>query len=117
MGCEIYPEGLYTILQDVSEFRLPIFVTENGVCTEKDSERWNFIQSHLLQLHRAMQQGIPVRGYVYWSLLDNFEWADGFGPRFGLVEVDYKTQRRTVRESARRFAEVCRTGELRVDGG
>ena len=65
-------------------------------------------------LARALQQGVPVIGYCYWSLLDNFEWADGFGPRFGLVEVDYATQRRTIRDSARRYAELCRANRVEI---
>ena len=59
-----------------------------------------------------MEKGVDVRGYLYWSLMDNFEWAQGFGPRFGLVDIDYNTFQRTVRESARKFAKVCQTGVL-----
>ena len=61
-----------------------------------------------------MEAGCRVLGYTYWSLIDNFEWAHGFAPRFGLIEVDYATQRRTIRESGRRYAEVCRTNRLTV---
>jgi beta-glucosidase len=61
-----------------------------------------------------MDQGVKILGYLYWSLIDNFEWDKGFGPRFGLIEVDYHTYRRTIRESALRFAEVCRSGTLNV---
>ncbi|MDD5662253.1 MAG: family 1 glycosylhydrolase, partial [Candidatus Omnitrophica bacterium] len=63
-------------------------------------------------LSRAMQKGVKVLGYVYWLLLDNFEWDKGFGPRFGLIEVDYHTYQRTIRESARKFSEVCLTNKL-----
>ncbi len=115
LGWEIYPQGLYEFLREFRRFHLPILITENGVCTERDEERWAYIRAHLLQVHRALSEGIEVWGYLYWSLLDNFEWAEGFKARFGLIEVDYKTQRRTVRESAKKFAEVCRTGELRTD--
>lgn len=114
LGWEIYPEGFYHALQEISRFRLPILVTENGICTDRDEERWSFIRSHLLQLYRSIQDGTQVFGYLYWSLLDNFEWADGFKPRFGLVEVDYSNQSRLVRASAKAYAEVCRTGELQV---
>ncbi len=107
MGWEIYPQGLYLELKRLASLGLPLMVTENGICTGKDEVRAEFIKTHLAAVRRAMAEGVPVLGYLYWSLLDNFEWADGFGPRFGLVEVDYKTQRRTVRESARVFAEIC----------
>jgi beta-glucosidase len=60
---------------------------------------------------------VKVIGYLYWSLMDNFEWAHGFGPRFGLIDIDYKTQARRVRESAKKFAEVCKTGNLPHPGG
>ncbi len=115
LGWEVYPEGLYEAIKEISRFRLPILITENGICTHRDDERWRFIQSHLSQAYRALREGIPILGYLYWSLLDNFEWAEGYKPRFGLVEVDYKTQRRTVRESGRKFAEVCRTSALQIN--
>ena len=60
-----------------------------------------------------MQEGDKVLGYIYWSLIDNFEWDKGFGPRFGLIEMDYNTYKRTIRESARKFSEVCKTGILK----
>jgi beta-glucosidase len=64
---------------------------------------------------QAMRQGAPVLGYLYWSLLDNFEWAEGFAPRFGLVEVEYATQARRIRDSARRYAELCRSHRISLD--
>ena len=87
-------------------------ITENGICTSEDAQRWDYIASHLRNIHRAIEQGVPVTGYLYWSLLDNFEWDKGFGPRFGLIDIDYKTQQRTVRESAVKFSQVCKMGIL-----
>ena len=87
-------------------------VTENGICTSDDDLRWEFVGNHLKNIHKAMEQGVPVIGYLYWSLMDNFEWDKGFGPRFGLIDIDYSTQKRTIRASARKFAEVCKTGIL-----
>ena len=87
-------------------------ITENGICTSDDALRWEYISGHLEHVHRAIEQGVPVTGYLYWSLLDNFEWDKGFGPRFGLIDIDYKTQQRTVRGSAIKFSEVCKTGIL-----
>jgi beta-glucosidase len=89
-----------------------VIIAENGICTTDDNERWEFIQSHLQQVHLGIQQGVNVAGYLYWSLMDNFEWAYGFAPRFGLIDIDYSTQKRTVRESAKKFAQVCKTGIL-----
>lgn len=109
---EIYPKGLYCMVKEFSHYRLPILITENGICTSNDGERWQFIVEHLRQLAVAIKEGIPVIGYMYWSLLDNYEWADGFTPRFGLIEVDYLTQNRRVRESAKRFGTICRSHQL-----
>ena len=71
-----------------------------------------FLVLHLWQVARAISSGVPVVGYLHWSLLDNFEWADGYDARFGLVEVDYATQRRTVRESARRLSRIIERNRL-----
>ena len=77
-----------------------------------DARRWSYLLRHVQAMAQAMQQGARVMGYCYWSLLDNFEWADGFTPRFGIIEVDYATQQRRVRDSGRRYAEICRTGRV-----
>jgi beta-glucosidase len=112
LGWDVYPEGLYQLLLRLKKYELPIMITENGICTSEDIERWEFISSHLKSVHKAMEQGVPLIGYLYWSLLDNFEWDKGFGPRFGLIEMDYKTQNRMVRESAVKFSRICKTGSL-----
>lgn len=112
LGWDIYPEGLYEMLLKLKKYNLPIMITENGICTSEDSQRWEFLKGHLEYIHRAIEKGVNVTGYLYWSLLDNFEWAHGYGPRFGLINMDYKTHQRTVRESAKKFAEVCRTGTV-----
>ena len=112
LGWDIYPQGLYNLLLRLRWYNLPVFILENGVCTDDDNLRWGFIREHLENLYLAVREGVRVLGYIYWSLIDNFEWDKGFGPRFGLIEVDYNTYKRTVRESARKFAEVCKTGYL-----
>jgi beta-glucosidase len=112
LGWDIYPEGLYKVLMEFKAFRLPLMVLENGICTGDDNQRRDFIRSHLLQLGRAMDSGTRVLGYIHWSLLDNYEWDKGFGPRFGLIEVDYRSYERRVRESARYFGEICRSGKI-----
>lgn len=112
LGWDIYPEGLCQVLVKLKRYGLPVMITENGICTADDAQRWKFIAAHLHQVALAMDQGVNVTGYLYWSLLDNFEWDKGFGPRFGLVEVDYRTFQRTVRPSAVQFSRVCETGVL-----
>ena len=112
LGWDIYPQGLHELLLQLRKYDTPIMITENGICAADDKQRWEFIQIHLRTIHDAMQKGAKVVGYLYWSLLDNFEWAHGYGPRFGLIEMDYATQKRTIRESAKKFAEVCKTGVL-----
>jgi len=92
---------------------VPVYVTENGIADAQDAKRGPFIVRHLSELARALADGTDVRGYFHWSLMDNFEWADGYSPRFGLVEVDYRTQERRVRESARTYARIAR--ERRVE--
>ena len=129
---EIYPEGIYELLKriwkdyftpgsvkpGVDEKAAPeIMITENGVPIPdgvdfdgrvRDERRIRYLRNHLYQVHRAMQEGIPVRGYFHWSLMDNFEWALGYAPRFGLIYVDYETLNRTIKDSGRWFAGVIR---------
>jgi beta-glucosidase len=112
LGWDIYPQGLYNLLLKLKKYNLPIIILENGICTDDDNLRWDFIAEHLENIHLAMEQGVNLIGYIYWSLIDNYEWDKGFGPRFGLIEVDYNSYRRTLRESARKFAAVCKTGRL-----
>ncbi|MBI2624538.1 glycoside hydrolase family 1 protein [Candidatus Parcubacteria bacterium] len=112
MGWEIYPEGLLAVLRKLARYTRPIIVTENGLADAMDVCRSRFIVEHLRRVKQALDEAIDVRGYLHWSLLDNFEWTDGFGPRFGLVQVDYRSQKRTPRPSAEVYAEICRTGRL-----
>ena len=114
MGWDAYPDAFTQTLVRRSRLGLPILVTENGTWMD-DAQRWRYIARYLAAMRCAMDQGAQVFGYLYWSLMDNFEWAHGFGPRFGLIEVDYATQERRIRESGRRYAEVCRTNRLTVD--
>ncbi len=72
----------------------------------------SFLHRHLAAAHEALDRGVPLRGYFVWSLLDNFEWAQGYGPRFGIIHVDYRTQERRIRDSGRFLGAVARSGEL-----
>ncbi len=110
MGWEVYPEGIYRILKRLSGYEAvkKIYVTENGAAfADKveadgrvhDPKRIAFLQAYIEQVLRAKNEGVPVEGYFVWSFMDNFEWHEGFRPRFGLVYVDYPTQKRTVKDS------------------
>jgi len=112
LSWEIYPKGLYTLLKDFSRYKLPLLVSENGIATDDDAERTKFIVQHLNAIAMAMKEGAPVIGYLYWSLVDNYEWVEGFASRFGLIAVDFKTQERTIRESARKYEKIIRSGKL-----
>jgi beta-glucosidase len=112
LGWEVYPEGLAQFLREFSRYKLPILITENGIPTRNDDDRWVFLFMHLWQVARAIADGVNCVGYLHWSLLDNYEWADGYAARFGLIEVDYATQERRIRPSAWRYAEIIRRNEL-----
>lgn len=116
---EIYPVGLFELLLRLQRDYppLPLFITENGVPVPdgvdadgrvRDERRIRYLHQHLVQLQRAIQQGVPVIGYLVWSLLDNFEWAYGYRMRFGLCYVDFETQQRILKDSGRWFAEIVR---------
>ena len=115
LGWDVSPEAFGEVLLDYTKLGLPIFVTENGTYMADDARRWRFILRHIQAMARAMQRGAPVIGYLYWSLLDNFEWVEGYGPRFGLVDINYATQQRTVRESGKQYAEICRANRVPLD--
>lgn len=104
---EIYPEGLYRVLKMVSTLGKPIYITENGLPDADDSRRPEFILTHLKQIHRALKEGIDVRGYYHWSLMDNFEWAEGWALRFGLVAFDHKTGERQLRASGKLYGDIA----------
>ncbi|HYZ88927.1 MAG TPA: family 1 glycosylhydrolase [Myxococcales bacterium] len=108
----IAPEGLTRQLLRLSRFGVPLYVTENGIRDEEDSTRQDYLRSHVAAVHEAIRLGVEVRGYFHWSLLDNFEWAEGWAPRFGLSALDPATQRRTPRPSAALYAEICRTNSV-----
>jgi beta-glucosidase len=123
MGWEIHPSTLGDLLRGLHDvYRFPRYlITENGAAmpdTDRvdgrviDNDRLEYIAAHLGQVHQAMEDGVPIDGYFAWSLLDNFEWAHGYGPKFGLVAVDMETQHRTPKQSALWYADVARTGEI-----
>ncbi|MBI3175785.1 MAG: beta-glucosidase [Chloroflexi bacterium] len=122
---EIYPEGMHETLKMVWEYHptCELMVTENGIPVPdgvdfdgrvRDERRIRYLRDHIAQVHRAIEDGIPVKGYFHWSLLDNFEWALGYGQRFGLVHVDWKTQKRITKDSGRWFAKVIQENGLDI---
>jgi beta-glucosidase len=112
-GMEFYPECVGNVVRYAAkEARVPVVVTENGIATEDDSRRVEYTRRALAGLKSAIDDGVDVRGYVAWSLLDNFEWNLGFVPKFGLVAVDLKTQKRTIKPSARMLGEIARRNSL-----
>ena len=112
-GWTIDPATLRRAIEDLwREFGMPILVTENGVADEHDELRPAFIAGHLGAVRDAMDGGADVRGYLHWTAMDNFEWAEGYSKRFGLIAVDRDTMERTPKPSAALFAEICRTREL-----
>jgi beta-glucosidase len=113
VGWEFWPQAAEAAVRQVARgTRTPILVTENGVATHDDGERIEYVAEALRGLHRCLQDGIDVRGYFHWSLLDNFEWAQGYHPRFGLVSVDRATLERRLKPSAAWFGQVARSGVL-----
>lgn len=107
-GWEIYPRGIYEVIKKASRYKLPIYILENGLADAKDTKRARFIKSHLAQVYKAISEGADVRGYFHWSLLDNFEWADGYWPQFGLYKVNRETFERTAQPSAEVYGQICK---------
>jgi beta-glucosidase len=107
LGWYAEPEGLYPImLRTWSRFKKPIFITESGIADEDDQYRHWWIEENIVAMERALSEGVDIRGYFYWSLLDNFEWSYGWWPKFGLVSVDReRNMKRTIRPSAKWFAD------------
>ena len=110
LGWDLYPQGIYRLLKKTSEKypSLPILITENGIADAKDALRPQFLKDHLTEVRHAITEGARVENYCHWSLLDNFEWAEGFTPRFGLYEVDYTNLSRRARPSALLFSEIVK---------
>ncbi|MFO7631521.1 MAG: glycoside hydrolase family 1 protein [Caldilinea sp.] len=109
---EYAPQALNQIVREVNVFRKPIYITENGLPDHDDDQRPRWLLGHLYELYRTIQQGCDVRGYYHWTFTDNFEWSEGWGLRFGLVELDPETQERRPRPSASLFSEIARANAI-----
>lgn len=110
LGWEIYPKGIYYVLKSLKKYKLPVYITENGLADAADEKRPKFLADHIFWMKKAIAEGVDVRGYFHWSLLDNFEFPDmrGFWPRFGLIEIDYKTLERKPRKSFYVYKEIIK---------
>ncbi len=118
LNWEIYPEGLRrTLLRVHDRYGLPVRITENGIADRTDAQRPRFLLDHIAAMESAMQEGVRVEGYYHWSFMDNFEWAEGYTARFGLVEVDFATMKRIPRPSAKLYSKIIKnrgTGGIRI---
>jgi len=126
MGWELYPQGLYELLERINREYQPkqLMVTENGASYSdgpdetgrvRDQRRIDYLHTHIYEVWKAIQAGIPVTAYLQWSLMDNFEWARGYSQRFGAIHVDYETQKRTIKDSAYWYRDVIERNGLLVD--
>ncbi len=117
MGWEVHPDSFYKLLNRLCfEYGVKkILITENG-CSYPDAlhdpKRIDYLRGHLTAVHRAIQNGVPIAGYLQWSFMDNYEWAEGYSQRCGIVYVDYKTQKRTPKESAFWYRNVITANKL-----
>lgn len=107
MDWDMNPECIYHALKILWRYKKPLFVSEAGLADAKDQYREGYIKKQIAGVHKAVEEGVDVRGHMYWSLLDNYEWAFGFEQRFGLVEIDYETLKRTPRPSAYVYKQIC----------
>lgn len=108
----LHPEGIYHVLKHLKKYNKPIYITENGLADHGDQHRSWYITEILKNVHRAINDGVDVKAYLHWSLIDNFEWSQGFIPRFGLYEVNYQTYERSARPSAQFYADICKNNRI-----
>lgn len=115
LGWPIYPQGIYEVVKEVWErYHLPILITENGVAYKNDSKRARYIIDHLFWIERAIEEGVNVKGYIHWTLMDNFEWRLGRKAKFGLFETKYSNLERVPRKSAYIYGKICKDNAIIV---
>ena len=101
LGWEIHPEGLRKMVEHAVTLKVPVIITENGIATHDDDRKINYLRQHVAVVQRCIRDGLDIRGYFYWSLVDNYEWIQGFDSRFGLYKVDFESfQRKPTRAAA-----------------
>ncbi|MDA8611471.1 glycoside hydrolase family 1 protein [Candidatus Pacebacteria bacterium] len=114
MHWELYPSGIYHVLKQLKKYNKPVFISEAGIADHSDMYREQYVKDLITNIHHAISDGVPVKGYMYWSLTDNYEWAHGYKERFGLVEIDYETKERHIRESAYAIKEIYKNNYLEI---
>ena len=114
MNYPMYPEGIYKALKTIDKLNVPIYITENGIADSTDSNRAIFINQYLYSTNKALREGVDVKGYFYWSLMDNFEWAKGYSMKFGLYEVDFKTQERKLRDGSKSLINIIKRSKNKI---
>lgn len=114
LGWDVYPEGLYTMLKRFNAYNFPIYITENGVADATGNDRPEYLLRHLRAMEIARAEGVDVRGYFHWSLIDNFEWAEGYHARFGLYSIDFDSARliRRATPAVSTFQQVARNAGI-----
>ncbi len=114
LGWNIYPQGLYEVLIKLKNFQLPVIITENGTAEIEEPYYEEYLLGHLRAMAKAYSAGVDLVGYLWWSLLDNFEWDKGFAPRFGLLDVDYKNMSRKIKPFAYTYAKIARENRIEI---
>lgn len=112
MGWELYPTGIKGVIRQAQQYNKPIYITENGLADSKDVNRAWYITEVLKSVAEAIKEGADVRGYFHWSLLDNFEWAEGFTMKFGLFSIDRTNWKRIARPSTKVYAEIAKNNQV-----
>ena len=115
-GWEVYPRGLEEVLRAAALAEVPIVITENGTAETDDGRKITYLRDHLRVVHRLIREGIDIRGYFWWSLMDNYEWLEGLRPRFGLYRVDFRTLERKATAAASYFTRWVRRRRTREEG-
>jgi beta-glucosidase len=116
LGWEIHPDGLRAILEKFSSYGVPLIVTENGIATSNEDLRTKFLVEHVRAVAHALQSGVDVRGYLYWTLFDNFEWTEGYRAKFGLAAMEPGSLTRVPRPAAATFESICRGADPDLAG-
>jgi beta-glucosidase len=111
LGWAYHPQGFRKVLLQAAKYGMPVYITENGIADRDDRLRAKYVTAHLREVAQLIAEGVDIRGYFHWSLMDNFEWSEGFGPRFGLFKVDYKDFHREIRPSAQMLQRIIAAHE------
>ncbi len=115
MGWDIFPEGIFHVLLELKRYKKPVFIAEAGIADRADIYRGQYIKDLVYWTHRAILEDVPIKGFMYWSLTDNFEWAKGYDQRFGLIEINYETKERKIRDSAYEYKKICEDNALTLN--